>query len=222
MPAGIYEIVNLENGKRYIGSAKNFARRWVAHRSALRANRHANRHLQAAWLKHGESSFAFREIEVCEVERLIEREQAAIDAGKPEYNLSPTAGSSLGVKFTETQRKNISAALKGRPMPPRSQEHRRNMSAALKGRPKPPEVMAKLQEGRRRHAITAAEKQRRSEYLKSAYAEGLRDRARPPEYREKIAASLRGRKATPEARAKQAAAQLGKKRGPYKKRPASV
>lgn len=37
--SGIYEITNLINGKRYVGSAVNMYRRWYAHRWHLEAKR---------------------------------------------------------------------------------------------------------------------------------------------------------------------------------------
>lgn len=252
--SGIYEIVNLVNGKRYIGSAKNFTVRWAGHRNQLRRGVHANRYLQASWVKYGEGSFGFHVLEQCAVSMLIECEQRAIDNYKPEYNLSPTAGSTLGVRFTDEAKKNISAALKGktlgrkrdraavekgaaknrgrkrpkevgekisaaltgRKMPERSVDTRAKLSAALKGKKKSPEHIAALQAGRARQVFNEDRRARVSEALKAAYENGERSRERPPEYREKIAASLRGRKATEEQRANQSAAQTGKKRGPYR------
>lgn len=50
--SGIYEIVNRTNGKRYIGSAKEFKARWKHHASALKNNKHQNKHLQRAFCKY--------------------------------------------------------------------------------------------------------------------------------------------------------------------------
>lgn len=58
--SGIYEIVNLENGKRYIGSAQNILRRWKHHRFLLANGRHCSRYMQASWKKYGEDKFEFR------------------------------------------------------------------------------------------------------------------------------------------------------------------
>lgn len=41
--AGIYEIRNTVNGKRYIGSTVNFKRRWWAHRAKL-SEAHKGKH----------------------------------------------------------------------------------------------------------------------------------------------------------------------------------
>src|SRR5690606_34117775 len=111
--SGIYEIVNRVNGKRYIGSAVTLAKRWNLHRHQLRAGKHHSRPLLSAWRKYGEPAFDFRVIEKCAPECLIEREQAAFDLLRPEYNACKTAGSTLGVKYTADSRKRMSDARKG-------------------------------------------------------------------------------------------------------------
>lgn len=114
--SGIYEIVNLANGKRYVGSSILVRKRWACHRRELRSGKHHSRHLQNAWLKHGEDSFSFRMLEaVPEKEMLIKREQHYIDALRPEYNCSPTAGSCLGHKWTADQRSRLSDSLRKNP-----------------------------------------------------------------------------------------------------------
>ena len=49
--SGVYQITNKVTGKFYIGSAVNFRKRWNTHKSCLRNNKHANKHLQRAWNK---------------------------------------------------------------------------------------------------------------------------------------------------------------------------
>ena len=43
--SGVYCIINLKNGKRYIGSSKNMRQRLWSHRAELRHNKHENPHL---------------------------------------------------------------------------------------------------------------------------------------------------------------------------------
>lgn len=214
--SGIYEIVNLVNGKRYVGSAQCFQKRWNLHRLHLRRGTHHSRHLQSSWRKYGESNFAFRVVRECEPDNLLDEENAEFTRRKPEYNVCPVAGSTRGRKFTAEAKAKIGDAHRGK---------RRNPDAVkasadkLRGR-KRPEVSERLQgnqhaKGHRHTDEWKAESARR---LRLQYAEGLRSRERPPEYRAKISATLTGRKATPEHRANQSAAQLGKKRGPYKRR----
>lgn len=112
-PSGIYAILNLIDGKRYVGSAQNFTARWKAHRFHLGKGSHHSRYLQAAWNKHGGQNFEFLPMLYCEVSALLEYEQLAIDALRPEYNSAPVAGSCRGVKHSEEVRANISARMMG-------------------------------------------------------------------------------------------------------------
>lgn len=198
--SGIYEIVNLVNGKRYVGSAVDLAQRWREHRWGLKGRRHGNRHLQASWEKYGEAAFSFVVIELCEPAALIEREQAAIDRLQPEYNICPTAGSTLGRPHTAEARAKIAAKKAGLKLPPRTDEYRAKIGAAHRGKPKSPEHMAALQAGRLRQTFDEDRRQRVSESLKAAYAEGRKPRGRSPEYRQKIAETLRKRALHPEFR----------------------
>lgn len=60
---GIYEVKNIVNNKRYIGSSTQIKERRTAHFSNLRNGRHPNKHLQADWDMHGESNFVFNILE---------------------------------------------------------------------------------------------------------------------------------------------------------------
>jgi len=60
----IYKIINLIDGKFYVGSTTNKPERFRTHRSMLRGNRHHSPKLQAAWNKHGENNFVFKVIDV--------------------------------------------------------------------------------------------------------------------------------------------------------------
>jgi len=109
MKTGVYQIINLNNMKSYVGSAANptgIRKRKTRHLNDLRRGIHSNPHLQNAFKKHGEDSFIFFPLEFCPPEKCVEQEQFWMNLVKPEYNISPTAGSTLGVKQTdETKRK---------------------------------------------------------------------------------------------------------------------
>lgn len=62
--AGVYKIINIQNGRIYIGSAKRFKERAQGHLKHLRANKHSNKYLQHDFNKCGEDSFEFHVIEV--------------------------------------------------------------------------------------------------------------------------------------------------------------
>lgn len=58
----IYKIINIINGKFYVGSTVNQRERFRAHRTRLRNNNHHCAHLQYAWNKYGEDNFIFKVI----------------------------------------------------------------------------------------------------------------------------------------------------------------
>lgn len=131
--SGIYAILNLINGKCYIGSAKNFRKRWYSHHRNLNKNEHENSYLQKAWNKYKQLNFIFVILEFCEFEILIEREQFYIDIIKPKYNLAPTAGSMAGfVHSEESKNKNRIAHLNKK----HNEQARKNMSASSANRNK--------------------------------------------------------------------------------------
>jgi group I intron endonuclease len=117
--SGVYAIVNVFNGKAYIGSAVDIANRWRHHIDALRAGR-GQRRLQPAWDKYGESLFRFVVLDRTDASRrqLLGYEQYWIDdwkaAGKYGYNIRVDASSNLGLRSSDETRAKISAANVGR------------------------------------------------------------------------------------------------------------
>jgi hypothetical protein len=116
---GIYEIRNILDGKKYIGSAKNLEKRWRDHKYYLAKNKHHSILLQRAWDLYGEHNFSFFVLETVEhLEKLTEREQFYLDTFKtyePEngYNLCKTANSMLGYKYSDDQKRWMSENRKG-------------------------------------------------------------------------------------------------------------
>lgn len=150
--SGIYCIEDAK-GKMYYGSAVNLESRFAKHKSDLRNNKHRNPRLQNAWNKYGEQYFSFYVIEaVTDLSQLVIREQYWIDflisTEVEYYNISPTAGSTLGKRHTEETKKKMSVIIssamqsadlrkklselkKGKSL---SLEHRQNIGLAIKGR----------------------------------------------------------------------------------------
>ena len=85
--------------------------------------------------------FSFNILLVCSPEDLLFYEQRAIDRLQPEYNSSPTAGNTLGVRCDPERRRKISAAHKGKIL---TEEHRRNISLGNMGRTPSDETRVKL------------------------------------------------------------------------------
>ncbi len=114
---GIYQLVHIKSGKRYIGQSVRVEGRKAEHFWTLRHNKHANTYLQAAWNKYGEEAFEFSVLEECAVEQLDEREIYWISFYK---STDPAFGYNLrdgGTWFTEESRRSISTSLKGRKKP---------------------------------------------------------------------------------------------------------
>lgn len=131
MSSGIYEIRNMVNGHRYIGSAVSLTHRKAQHLHMLRRGNHRNKHLQSAFNLYGEVNFIFTALYECSKEELIRCEQEELDLLKPEYNKCKIAGSTYGIKLSEETRKKLSIANRGRK---HTEEHKRKIGLAGLGR----------------------------------------------------------------------------------------
>jgi group I intron endonuclease len=97
---GIYKITNINNNKYYIGQVgkgknKTFQIRFKEHISALKNNKHINKHLQLAWNKYGENNFKFEIVEECSREQLNDREKYWIkylNSNNKDYGYNKTPG----------------------------------------------------------------------------------------------------------------------------------
>ena len=181
--SGIYRIVNTVNGRVYVGSASCLGGRRKAHEYRLKAGNHHSIKLQRAWNKYGESAFVFEVIEQVSGEAsLLEREQHWIDhydAAKVGYNVAAVAGRTVGIVWTEEQKRKASESKKG---VKKSPEHVAKMSAVRIGKTHSEETRRKI-------------------------GEKTRARLADPAQREKIGNANRGRKPSDEARLKMSQAQ---------------
>ena len=194
MESGIYYILNVFNGKIYIGYAVSILKRWRVHKHLLRNRKHHNRHLQSAWDKDGEDALLFGIIETVEdAAVLLEREQHWINYYESHndekgYNLRPLAGSMLGHKHSDATRKKLSASHKGH-------------APWNKGK----KMEGKYKEG----------------FIKTTQSEGYKNSRRrkedgfrhTEETRRKMSASAAKRRASDETRRKMSKAMTGKKLG---------
>lgn len=128
MTSGVYQIRNLRNEKRYLGSAgtRGVERRLREHRNLLLRGRHHSIHLQRAWNKYGSDEFVFEIVEECRPDQCLEREQYYLDAilfancnddrfKKLGYNISRVAQAVMtGRKHTEETKAKISRAKRGK------------------------------------------------------------------------------------------------------------
>lgn len=168
MTSCIYQILNKVSGKRYVGSASDFAKRCHAHRKKLHLGTHHSPKLQNSWDKHGSEAFVFSIIEVVpDKTKLTEREQHWIDAYDVVangYNINPIAGSSRGV-------------LRG----PRSQEVKDKIRNAQKGKVLSPEHKAAIKASYN-PGMTGKQQ---SEHFKQRMSEVQKGRVKSPEEIEK-------------------------------------
>lgn len=138
--SGVYQIENIINNKKYVGSAVNFYKRYHEHINNLLYNKHHSIRLQRSYNKHGKESFIFSIIELCSIELLLIREQYWMDFHKsylPEfgYNISKIAGNSfLGRKHSEEAKEKMREIGKRKPINPKAI---RAMQLANTGRKNP-------------------------------------------------------------------------------------
>ena len=61
--SGIYAIVHILSGTRYVGQTNSLERRWLQHQDALNLGKHHNQRLQKKWIDDGPSAFEFKVLE---------------------------------------------------------------------------------------------------------------------------------------------------------------
>lgn len=151
--SGVYAIVHIRTGRRYVGSAVDVQIRIGKHIKLLRRNSHHNIHLQRAWNSNGESAFRFELLDLCPEESIIICEQTHIDE-RAEYNILRIAGSRLGSKCTVEARAAMSERVKRRFSDPEikarfmaartSPEYKAKASVNAKRQWQNPELRAKI------------------------------------------------------------------------------
>lgn len=145
-PMGVYQILNIVNDKRYIGSSIDMRVRLRNHRWSLQRKSHTGVKLQNAWNKYGSECFCFDVIEFVEDKsKLAEREQYWIDlyqsASSGGYNIKPLAYSNSGFKLSQETKNKISAKRLGTKVPRHLVQ---KWAAARIGKKHKPETIAKM------------------------------------------------------------------------------
>lgn len=196
--SGIYQIVNKVNEKRYIGSAVNVEKRlFHTHFRELKNDKHGNPHLQNAFNLYGEKNFTFEPIFYCYKRDLILYEQQMINSYpfNTLYNICPTAGSTLGVKFSEEVRRVLSETAKRRK--PRSEESKQKQSETRTGKKQPPEIVQKIAEANRGGKRSDEAKRKMSEAKRGRRYTGNMNsfygKHHSSETKKKISATMKGR-----------------------------
>jgi len=187
---GTYEIVNLANQTRYLGSSTDIPMRFSSHRSTLRRGTHRNGHFQNAWNKYGEQSFAFRILQETPVETKLVAEQELLDKAFgdkiPLYNISRTADAPLfGRHLSDEVKKKISEKNTGKK---RTEEQNLRKSESQKGK-------KRTEETKRKMSLAHLGKPKSAEHIKHMSEANL-GKIMSEETRKKLSAALKGRVGT--------------------------
>ena len=175
MSGGIYFIKCEANDFTYVGSTKDFEKRFSKHRSDLLRNSHVNPHLQNAFNKYGEDSFVFvkaKELGEYEKSYYFYEENLVItnlqENRFPLFNIAKAEGGWSHATFEQKQEisKKISDSLKetmsklsdqerkekfgkGKKGIPISDERKEHLSKIWKDRPKSEETKRKMSEAQK-------------------------------------------------------------------------
>lgn len=118
MTQGIYQIRNIINNKKYIGSSNNIEKRFYSHLWLLKRNEHHSIHLQRAWNKNP-NNFVYEVVEIINSRKnLITKEQHFIDLYQTAnplygYNICLKANSPEGKKCRRQTINKIRKATQG-------------------------------------------------------------------------------------------------------------
>lgn len=167
---GIYSIINLINGKNYVGSSNDLDKRKNSHFNKLKRGKHENKKLQNSFNKYGEEVFYFQILEECERSELLYNENKWFLLLNPEFNILPIAGSPLGSKRTEETKLKISNSTKGIKKKPMSEETKIKLSLSVKGFIHTDEAKRKISIASKRRIYSSVDKvvaNKISETLKS-------------------------------------------------------
>lgn len=228
---GIYQITNLIPNERtsickvYIGSSIDLGSRKKEHFSDLKNNIHSNRHLQNSYnkIKNKLGSdkikeyFKFEVIqEVDKVKELLKWEQHHLDKYKINdkidknrcYNLSPTAGNTLGYRFTKEQKLKVSKGQMGRVF---SEETRKKIGKGNKGKTISAEVRKRISDSLKGEKNYNYGKSMSEEHkVKMSIAH--KGKKLSEEHKIKLSLAHKGRKVSEETRKKMSMAQMGNKK----------
>jgi len=111
---GVYCWFNKVNGKFYIGSGDPLYIRLSDYYQDWYYSTRASLYIARALSKYSMANFSLVVLEYTTSDNLLTCEQKWVDLLKPEYNLSPVAGSSKGYKHTGESLEKIRKATLGR------------------------------------------------------------------------------------------------------------
>ncbi len=184
--SGVYKIINKQNGRIYIGSAKSFKKRFHQHHQSLKSNKHSNKFLQHDFNKCGPDAFIFEVLEVVDGDQRFITEQTHLDQYYDKqddcYNFKK-----------ETVQKERSV---GSHTP---EETKKKMSDSMK------KIWAEDEEYRTFQSVYQSKKTKElwedPEY-RAKHVEKIREFTQRPEYKEKLSKAAKGKIVSKETREK--------------------
>jgi len=132
--SGIYLIHNNVNGKQYVGSGTDLAKRLATYYFPSRLV--DNRYISNSILKYGHGNFSvvilyvLGNTDISIKKDIISKEQKYIDLYLPVLNLNPIAGSSMGFNHSEESKRLMSEFRKGKPL---SEKTKKRLSLLFSG-----------------------------------------------------------------------------------------
>lgn len=209
---GLYEIRNVVNGMRYVGSSSKIGGRLDTHKYQLRHNMHGNKLLQYAWNKYGESAFTFKVMVLLEESEKIPTEDRLIkrllSEGEILYNIAsdayaPGAGRVVSDASREISRLNATRRFA-------DPAARKQVSDTMKKRLADPLVRAKMSAARKEESQRPETIKKKSDAMKAYYAntpgarektgQTSRGRVRTQAHREALSVSIKAAYADPARR----------------------
>lgn len=132
MNCGIYEILHVQTGFRYIGMSRRIEERYYEHLRRLNTGKHHCMLLQLAWKKHGEGAFVFRCLETvtpsATKEFLLRREKAwQARSNMLLFNPAPSQKATAPQRRLSDLRRPLAVAVRSQgkwPSPTRAEERR--------------------------------------------------------------------------------------------------
>lgn len=146
--SGVYQILNIESQKRYIGYASNIRGRIKGHESDLNKKKHANDHLQKAWNKYGKHQFTYSVLQECSKDQLCLMEDYWVRVLKTTdeyfgYNIKPTDPNGIAGQSEATKAKLRISNKNARPSELCIQR-RKEVQMSLEGRARQKESLKKV------------------------------------------------------------------------------
>ncbi|AYD46512.1 GIY-YIG nuclease family protein [Arachidicoccus soli] len=75
LPKGVFQLKNMVNNKRFIGTSTSLYTVWNSHRFQLNNGTHPFKELQTDWNNLGEGNFVFEIVEILKDEELLNHKQ---------------------------------------------------------------------------------------------------------------------------------------------------